>query len=205
MTPPPSGRPIESSTVQAAAVAGNPSVVARPSRRRRRLHRLFGVGVASLLLIGQEFLFRAMFPLPEVEGFNRIRYQMLAGAHPNLRMSLKHGLVYDRLLLESQPDGFSEIHRLNLYGFRGSDFAIDRPGDRRRILVIGDSVAEGQGAPESATIPAELARLISGQGTKAEVVNLGVIAASLPHLTALTRDAVAVLDPDGRRPDRLRQ
>ena len=76
-----------------------------------------------------------------------------------MRTSLKRGLVYDRLLVESQPDGFSEIHNLNLYGFRGQDFAIDPPGDRRRILVIGDSVVEGQGAPEDLTIAAELARL----------------------------------------------
>jgi lysophospholipase L1-like esterase len=166
------------------------------SRRRRRLHRLFGVLSAIVLLCGQELLFRGLFPLPEVIGFNRIRYQMLAGAHSNLSESLTRGFVYDRLRIESQPDGFSEIHRLNLYGFRGGDFAID-PGapKRRRILVIGDSVVEGQGAPESATITAELERLMKADGQPAEVINLGVIAAALPHLTLLVRDAVELLKP----------
>ena len=88
---------------------------------------------------------------------------MLAGAHPRLRETLKRGLVYDQLLLQSQPDGFSEIHKLNLYGFRGPDFAIDPPRDRRRILVIGDSVTEGQGAPGSSTIASELARLSAAE------------------------------------------
>jgi lysophospholipase L1-like esterase len=163
--------------------------------RRRRLHRVFGVLTALVLLAGQEILFRGLFPLPDVIGFNRMRYQMLFGAHPKLGESLKRGLVYDRLLLESQPDGYSEVHRLNLYGFRGPDFAIEPPSARRRILVIGDSIVEGQGAPESATITAELSRLLQADGAPAEVINLGVIAAALPHLTALVRDSVSVLKP----------
>jgi lysophospholipase L1-like esterase len=163
--------------------------------RRRRLHRVFGVLIALVLLGGQEILFRGLFPLPEVIGFNRMRYQMLFGAHPKLGESLKRGLVYDRLLLESQPDGYSEVHRLNLYGFRGPDFAIEPPSARRRILVIGDSIVEGQGAPESSTITAELTRLLQADGAPAEVINLGVIAAALPHLTALVRDSVSVLKP----------
>src|SRR5271157_2706886 len=162
-----------------AVPAKSPSVQSRTttsqSRRRRRRHRLFGVLTAVLFLAGQEILFRGLFPLPEVLGFNRIHYQMLTFGNPNLSAGFKRGLVYDRLLLESQPDGFSEIHDLNLYGFRGQDFAIDPPGDCRRILVIGDSVVEGHGAPESSTIAAELARLTAGDGSPAEVINLGVI------------------------------
>lgn len=161
--------------------------------RRRRI--LFGTGLAVALLAGQELLFRALFPLPKVPGFNRIHYQMLAGAHPRLREALKRGLVYDRLLLQSQPDGFVEVHALNQYGFRGADFSIAPQPGRRRILVVGDSVAEGQGAPESGTIASELARLSAVDGPSDEVLNLGVIAAALPHETLLVRDAVSLLQP----------
>ena len=84
---------------------------------------------------------------------------------------------------------------LNLYGFRGADFAIDPPRDRRRVVVIGDSVTEGQGAPGSATIASDLARRLAAEGSPHEVINLGVIAASLPHLTLLVRDAVDLLSP----------
>ena len=162
---------------------------------RRRRQWLFKGLTAVILIAGQELLFRGLFPLPEVAGFNRIHYQMLAGAHPRLRETLKRGLVYDQLLLQSQPDGFAEVHRLNLYGFRGPDFAIDPPRDRRRIVVIGDSVTEGQGAPDSSTITSELVRRLAADGSPDEVLNLGVIAAALPHLTLLVRDAVAVLGP----------
>ena len=59
---------------------------------------------------------------------------------------LERGLVYDRLLVESQADGFSETHGLNLYGFRGRDFAIHPSPGQRRVLLLGDSVTEGMGA-----------------------------------------------------------
>jgi lysophospholipase L1-like esterase len=140
-------------------------------------------------------LFRALFPLPEVIGFNRARYQMMGGSHLDARETIRRGLVYDRLLFESRPDGYSEVHRLNLYGFRGADFAIVPPVGRRRVLVIGDSVAEGLGAPESATISAQLAHLMARDGIAAEVINLGVVAADLPRLTALAREATALLQP----------
>lgn len=162
---------------------------------RRARRRVFAAILFVLLVSGQELLFRALFPIPEVIGFNRVHYQLLAGSHLESRGVLRRGLVYDRLFFESRPDGYSEVHRLNLYGFRGPDFAIDPPTDRRRVLVIGDSVAEGLGAPESGTISAQLARLMARDGISAEVINLGIVAGSLPKLTALARDATALIRP----------
>ncbi len=165
------------------------------SRRQRRLHRLFGVLTAVLLFAGQEALSRSLFPFPEVAGFNRISYQMTAQGHPKLRAMLERGLVYDRLLVESEPDGYSEMHGLNVYGFRGRDFSIDPSPGQRRVLLIGDSVTEGMGAPDSATIACQLERLLARDGDRAEVINLGVIAATLNHTMVLTRDAIPLLRP----------
>jgi len=165
------------------------------SLRRRRLHRLFKAFTAVLLFAGQETLFRSLFPFPEVAGFNRMSYQMTAPGHPNLGIMLKRGLVYDRLLIESEPDGYSEIHGLNIHGFRGRDFAIDPSPGQRRVLLIGDSVTEGQGAPDSATIACQLERLLARDGDRAEVINLGVIAATLNHTTNLAREAIPLLRP----------
>jgi lysophospholipase L1-like esterase len=120
---------------------------------------------------------------------------MLAGTHAHFRATIRRGLVYVKLLFESRPDGFTEVHRLNLYGFRGPDFEIAPPVGRRRMVVLGDSVTEGQGAPESGTITAELSRLLADDGISAEVLNLGVVAATLPHLAALARDATRLLRP----------
>lgn len=120
---------------------------------------------------------------------------MTAQSHPKLRAMLERGLVYDRLLVESEPDGYSEIHGLNVYGFRGRDFAIDPSPGQRRILLIGDSVTEGMGAPDSATIACQLERLLARDGDRAEVINLGVIAATLNHTMVLARDAIPLLRP----------
>jgi len=163
--------------------------------RRTRVAWLVLSFIIIAIIVGQELLFRFVFPLPDVVGFNRIRYQLLAGAHPNVQESVRRGLVYDKLLLESEPDGFREIHSLNLYGFRGPDFAVEPAADRPRILLVGDSVTEGQGTPDSSTIAMELSRLMAAGHRPSEVINLGVIAASLPHLIALTRDAVGLLKP----------
>jgi lysophospholipase L1-like esterase len=165
------------------------------SRQRRRRRRLFVLAVLAPLLIGQEVVCRLVFPLPEVIGFNRIRYQSLAPGDPRSRRILERGLVYDRLKFESQRDGFSEVHRLNLYGFRGSDFTIEPSPGRRRILIVGDSVVEGQGASEAATISSVVTHLLANDGKNAEVINLGVVAASLNELTPLARDSITLLTP----------
>ena len=165
------------------------------ARRRRRRLWLLRLAVLAPLLIGQEVVCRFLFPLPEVIGFNRIRYQRLAPGDARSRAILARGLAYDRLKFESRPDGFSEVHRLNLYGFRGADFTIEPLPGRRRILSLGDSVVEGQGASEEEVIPSVLARLLGKDGIEADVINLGVVAASLTELTVLARDSVALLKP----------
>lgn len=177
----------------ATPAATTPAPARKPSRRRLWLFR----GVLLLALAaGQEALFRVVFPITEVAGFNRIHYQQTAQSHPELSRAMARGLVYDRLLVESRPDGFSEVHGLNIYGFRGPDFRIAPTPGRRRILVIGDSVVEGEGVDDASTITASWSRTLAGEGIDAEVINLGAIAASLPHLWILTRDAVALLRPD---------
>ncbi len=175
-----------------AAAASVPGPARKIPRSRLWLFRL----VTLLVLVaGQEALFRIMFPRPEVVGFNRIHYQQMAQSHPQFSKAMERGLVYDRLLMESRPDGFAEIHDLNMYGFRGPDFRVDPDPARRRILVVGDSVVEGEGVGDDETITAEWSRILAREGTPAEVVNLGVVAASLPHLWILTRDAVNLLHP----------
>jgi lysophospholipase L1-like esterase len=163
-----------------------------PTRRRVWMFRLL---LLVLLAVGQEALFRLEFPFPEVHGFNRLAYQMMAQSHGDLSRLLARGLVYDRLLVESRADGFSEVHSLNRYGFRGPDFAIRPSPGRRRILLVGDSVTEGMGASDSTTIARALERQLVQEGETAEVINLGVISATLDHLTILARDAITLLHP----------
>jgi hypothetical protein len=186
--------PLEDAPPPTPPAPGKPSVRVRDHVRRRPAW-LFPALTLTLIAVGQEALFRCLFPFPEVAGFNRISYQMTAQGHTKLRAMLDRGLVYDRLLVESKPDGYSETHGLNIYGFRGQDFAIDPSPGKRRVLLIGDSVTEGMGAPDSATIACQLESLAARDGDRAEVINLGVIAATLNHTLTLARDAIPLLRP----------
>jgi lysophospholipase L1-like esterase len=61
--------------------------------------------------------------------------------------------------------------------------------------VVGDSIAEGAGAPETATVSSVLARRLARDGDRTEVINLGVAGAQLYHSVPLARDAIALLKP----------
>ncbi len=148
---------------------------------------------AAMILALQEIAFRAIFPIPESTLFNRIRYQLLAESDPRFRPLMKRGLVYDSLVFESAPDNWRHVHRLNRFGFRERDFSIDPPAGKKRVLVVGDSVTEGQGAAASETIAANLGRDL---GSGYEVLNLGVVAARMDQVSQLACDSVSVLKPD---------
>lgn len=156
---------------------------------------MFAALLLGVIGAGQELLFRALFPLSEAPSFNRMRYQMVAETEQEAREQLRRGLAYVRLRFESAPDGYREDHHLNIYGFRGPDFKIDPPAGKRRVLVIGDSVVEGQGAPEDGTMPVVLERLLRESGEVVEVLNLGVVAADLPRLMLLARESIPLLRP----------
>lgn len=176
-------------TTSETSTSGSP-IASKPRRRGRRW--IFGLTTALLILALQEIAFRVIFPIPESTRFNRIRYQLLAESDPRFRPLLKRGLAYDSLIFESAPDGWRHVHRLNRFGFREKDFSIDPPAGKNRVLVVGDSVTEGQGAAASDTIAANLGRNL---GSGFEVLNLGVVAATMDHVSQLACDSVAVLKP----------
>lgn len=167
----------------------------KPARKRisRGRRRLFSLVLLFILILFQEVLFRLVFPVLESTRFNRIRFQLLAESDPRFRPLMKRGLVYDKLLFESAPDGWRHVHHLNRFGFRERDFSVAPPAGKKRILVIGDSVTEGQGAASDQTIPALLGQRL---GSSAEVLNLGVVAATLDKVTQLACVATALLKPE---------
>ena len=64
---------------------------------------------------------------------------------------------------------------INSQGFRGTELAQWDSASRFRVLVLGDSVAFGQGVPEGATLAeAVVARLEKNVGSHGEAVNLGI-------------------------------
>jgi lysophospholipase L1-like esterase len=85
--------------------------------------------------------------------------------------------------------------RYNSQGFRGPEFPPRRRGVRR-LVVVGDSFTEGQGARESDTYVARLEALLNaGRPGTWEVLNLGWRALDLPQLRETFETGLG-LEPD---------
>ncbi len=63
---------------------------------------------------------------------------------------------------------------INREGFRGPEFAASRGDGRCRLLILGDSVVFGWGAPQDSIFPARLQRLFDEVGLPCEVIPAGV-------------------------------
>jgi lysophospholipase L1-like esterase len=157
-----------------------------------RGRKLLFVG-SVILFVGflQEAVFRWMFPLPEVVGFNRLNYSPLR-SFDGLDTQRQQGLSNVRFRWESAPDGFAFDHTLNLYGFRGPVFSVAPLIDRPRVLFVGDSFVEGCGASDEDTIPRQLSRQAD---EKIEAINLGVKGTGFPEYIRIVRDGVDLLHP----------
>jgi lysophospholipase L1-like esterase len=158
---------------------------------RRRRYLFIGLTLAILFVV-QESLFRFIFPVPEVL-FNRAEY-ILQWLSADVSPTRSKALCNVITRWECEPDGFSFDHTLNLYGFRGPNFAIAAPADRPRILFVGDSFVEGCGASDDDTLPRQFAGLMAAEAP-AEVVNLGIAGANFPEYLRLMLDAVPLLRP----------
>ena len=88
--------------------------------------------VLSLGLL--EILTRAVFPLPEVLNFDRLKY-----APSTLRVEEYASLGHRSFVWASEPDATESVHRLNLYGFRDRTWALEKPPDTTRIAFVGSS------------------------------------------------------------------
>jgi lysophospholipase L1-like esterase len=177
----------------------------------RRIGNVAMLLISSLLI--SEVIARLVFRVPEVIGFNRANFTpaMLFGGLESL-VELDSGHAQGaastdgvpppgsfrpirnlKLTWSSDPDDLEVVESLNLYGFRGPDFAIQREPGIRRVLFIGDSFCEGIGVADDETIPRAFERL-AGDGV--EVINLGVAGTGLAQYARLASIAIPLLRPD---------
>jgi hypothetical protein len=163
----------------------------RPKRRVWLFTLIVVAGIASV----QEAAFRWMFPLPEVEGFNRLTYTPFYLAGMEAERIRHKGLCNVKVRWECAPDGFAFDHTLNLYGFRGPDFSKAPPTDRPRVFFIGDSFVEGCGAADDDTLPQQFVRAMHAKSHLVEALNLGINGTGLDHYSLVLRDAVPLLKP----------
>lgn len=141
-----------------------------PSRRRRLLA---GAAVAVLGLIAgsiaAEVAVRLSGAAPEVALIRRGRFQL--SPNPKIGYEPVPGLEY-----HGPMDSFHDYAgRSNSLGFRDREHAVAKPPGVFRVLVLGDSVAAGQGVADfENTYPAVLERELRRLGVEAEVLSFAV-------------------------------
>lgn len=84
--------------------------------------------------------------------------------------------------------------RTNALGGRGPE--VPPPGERPRVLLLGDSFTFGQGVEEDQTFGAALEKHLRALGTEVEVLNFGVPGHSQPQSVALLEQRLLPLRPD---------
>lgn len=145
-----------------------------------------------IFAVAQEVATRAVFPLPEVTGFDRLAYSLVyPDGVPAPRIDLGHA----SFSWASEPDGFEFVHRLNLYGFRDRDWRLRARDGVARVAFVGDSMVEGFSAEAEDAIPQRFERLAAERGLAVEALNLGVGGGWIPSYTQLIRDAAPLLRP----------
>jgi lysophospholipase L1-like esterase len=61
------------------------------------------------------------------------------------------GLIYENAPHAVQTDPQGHVTRNNQWGMRGEDFPLEKPANEKRILLLGDSIAQGCGIDEKDT------------------------------------------------------
>ena len=154
------------------------------------LRTLIGLLLGLLLC---DALVRILGAAPEVAVTSAGRY----------RISTDPLLIYEpipnvtgRDLADGYALGYSD--KSNALGFRGPLYAQEQPENRRyRIIVLGDSIADGYGVPEYAqTFPAVLERKLSGSGFRTEVMDFGVAGYQTTQEVETLRTKGLVYHPD---------
>lgn len=136
-----------------------------------------------------ELALRFVFPIPAIDNFNRVNYQVLDVSEENGAL-----LRNTNMLWESSPDTpHAFVHQLNNYGFRDTDWAIEK-GEKRRVFILGDSFVEGIMSSQDATIPSFFAA--KAKEDQVEVFNAGMMGIGLYQYIYFLQDAVPLFQPD---------
>jgi lysophospholipase L1-like esterase len=145
------------------------------------------LALASILLpfaIGEGVL-RLLAPAPDTRG-------LFADA-PDSKLETR-GVPHARGVYAGAP---VELNRL---GMRDREFTEPKPPNTLRIVVLGDSMTFGQGAPQDRVWPrvleTELARLLPANAGHVEVLNLAVPGYNTIQELATLRETGLALHPD---------
>ncbi len=132
-------------------------------RRYRTLIAVTITAAATLLVL--ELLLRVFDPLG-VEYFTEAdRY--FRAMRPDSRFAYIHPALY-----RGRFEGVDVS--INSHGFRAPEWQVIKPAGAYRLMILGDSVVFGWGAPQDSIFPTRLQRRFSGEDRAVEVIAAGV-------------------------------
>ena len=158
-------------------------------------------GQAKSLLIGLAIsLVTLLICFAMVEGFLAYRHStrqaMLAKKYD--KRELCNQRSEHRELIYTRVPGLASCQS-NIHGYRGRDFSYEKPAGVRRVVIIGDSVAIGQGIRLSQTFSSKLERRLNselGYPGHFEVIVLGESGYSTSQELFLLEHIAPRYDPD---------
>ena len=166
---------------------------------RRPRSRLTGLALRGLLVFASlsislglvEIALRLLGAAPEVAVIQHGRFQL--SANPEIGYEPVPNLEYKGAL-----DSFHDYAGTsNSLGFRDRDHAVEKLPGVRRILILGDSVAAGQGVAQfEQTFPALLEANLNQGGLKSEVLSFAVTGYNTGQEVATLEEKGLVYRPD---------
>lgn len=94
------------------------------------------------------------------------------------------------------PGEFSYPRTYNNLGHSGPDWPLEKDSGTLRIIALGDSFTEGDGAPADSSYPAQLQDILRSRGVKAEVLNAGMCGSDPIYNLRDLKDRLHVFKPD---------
>ena len=160
---------------------------------KRNLPKLLRILLYLLfLLVFQEVALRVCFPIPEIENFNRINYQILAATDKKSSYIRNIEMLWKSTL--DTPEDF--IYKLNPYGYRDNAWKVEKDGDKTRVMIVGDSFVEGMMAQGDETIAVGFANSAADAGIEVEAMNFGMMGIGLNEYIKLIVDVVPIFKPE---------
>jgi lysophospholipase L1-like esterase len=95
----------------------------------------------------------------------------------------------------STPE-FTYERSYNRLGYSGAEWDTAKPTNVKRIVTLGDSFTEGDGAPADSTYPALLEEILLDRGQAAEVLNAGICGSDPVFSYKNITDRVLAFAPD---------
>jgi len=138
------------------------------SKLRKALARLmFSAYIVVFCFLAGEIVVRVFYKY--FSNFNMEMWRYAA--------EIKQPLPYDKLPFHHRPNMQGRFYgveiKTNSLGLRDYEYSIEKPKNKKRIVLLGDSFTLGWGVPFDNTCSKQLEKMLNQHQNKYEVINMG--------------------------------